>query len=240
MKQLLYIITFFMSSSIFSQTISIGLFEKGYAIEIRTKKAYEKKYGVGNVTVNYYGDNYNTPYSILKTNDVVIVNTFFKNDLTQTLADNIIKCYKDNIHIVLTTEGSRLVTGERFSSYVWNEITGESISETPGGAYGTQSPPRFHPSSGPGGLSTNSNLIWSSTSYTSFGDLNPKNVLHQRTEDRPDCGNVEGLDALFPHLPKTGEGTIYINGEIYYPFYSTGSEVEDLADNIVTLHLINE
>ena len=168
--------------------------------------------------------------------DVIILNVFFDKTVPKSLADDFVTLYKNNKHIVLTTEGSELISGEKISAYVWNKITGQSITETKGGDYGTPSPPRFHPSNGPGGLSENNELTGSSTSYASFGNLNYLNVLHQRTKSEPECSNIEALDALYPHKPSVGKGTIYINGEIYYPFYRMNQEVLDLAKNIVLLH----
>ena len=96
----------------------------------------------------------------------------------------------------------------------------------------------MHPSAGPGGLSYNSSLAGSSTSYASFGNLKPLNAIHQREEDMPSCDNIEALDALYPHVPEVGNGTLYINGEIFYPYLMADNyeEVGDLANNLAIMH----
>jgi gliding motility-associated-like protein len=235
MKKLL-ILFLLINFNTFSQSVSIGVFNRFYPIEIKVKTIYENIYGVGNVTITNYNNNYNTPLATLLQHDIIMLSVFYDATVPKSFADNLVLFYQNDKHLVLSTEGSELVTGEKLSSYVWNKITGQAITETAGGAYGTPDPPRFHPSNGPGGLSQNINLVKSSTTYASFGNLYYMNVLHQRTRSAPDCKNVEGLDALYPHIPVLGKGTIYINGEIYYPFFINPPEIVDLANNVAILH----
>ncbi|MDB4088213.1 gliding motility-associated C-terminal domain-containing protein [Flavobacteriales bacterium] len=235
MKKLIFLF-FIIQINSFSQTISIGYFGWSTSVGNYSQTIYENTFGVGNVNFTDYSYNYNTSLATLQQHDVIILNLCGENTIPKLFADNLVILYENNKHLILSNEGSKLITGEKISSYVWNKITIQSITETIGGAIGTGEPPRFHPSKGPGGLSQNNRLTGSTTTYSSFGNLFPMNVIHQRTKTIPDCKNIEGLDALYPHIPKINEGTIYINGECVYPYISQQTEVKDLARNLAILH----
>jgi gliding motility-associated-like protein len=228
--------------SIYSQTVSIGLFSNDPNFnttslsQIQTK--YEQQFGAGNVSVSDYGTAYTTTLATLNQHDVIIVNVFVESNLPQSLANDLITLYNNGKHLIISTEGSLINDNEKFASYVWNNITGESITETDAHASGTTSPPRFHPSNGPGGLSSNQNIGGSSTTYASFGNLSPLNTLHQRAENKSECSNIEGVDALYPHSPSLNTGTLYINGETFYPFANPNANIatDDLGNNLVILH----
>lgn len=222
----------------FSQAVSIGVFYQNYLIDIPALKVrYEKEFGVGNVHINDYGLDFSISVLALQTNDIIIVNAGYVS-IPTTFMNSLAALYNQNKHLIISAEGSYLDDNQTkfFASHLWNKITGQSITETKF-LSGTEEPPRLHPSNGPGGLSTNVKLSGSTLSYTSFGNLNPLNVVHQREDKLPNCDNIVGLDALYPYEPTIDEGTLYITGEIYYPFLRAGTspEVEDLLENLIIL-----
>lgn len=226
----------------FSQNVSIGLFTNDTSWNTvccqKVRNIYETQFGIGNVKVTNYETDYSTPFDTLIKHDIIIVNLFIENNVSQSLADNLVMLYNGGKHLVISSEGSLINNDKKFCSYVWNGISGQSITETDANDYGTETPPRFHPSSGPGGLASHNMLGGSSRTYASFGNMNPLNILHQRTQEHPVCSNIEGLDALFPHQPKLNEGTMYINGEIYFPYANPieNPQTKSLTKNLVILH----
>lgn len=243
MKVILFGLILFLATSLtYAQNVSIGLLTNDVSwntvTDTKVRTLYEAQFGLGNVTVVDYSTNYTTSLATLNQHDIIILNIFLESSLPQSLADDVVSLYNSGKHLVISTEGSSINNNDKFASHVWNRITGQSITETDANASGTLTPPRFHPSAGPGGLSENQALGGSSSTYASFGNLNPLNVLHQRTQSIPVCSNVEGVDALYPQAPSTSTGTIYINGEIYYPFVNPLNDLAtyDLAQNIIILH----
>lgn len=227
------IITFFflvLIKSYLAQPVNIYVYSAG--VGVPTNAIYEPFFGAGNVNVTNGGPiaNY-APY------DIVIFYAW-QAGFTQANVSDLVTYIQNGGHVVLSTEGAGVAGGGRFMSSVWNALTGESITETGAGASGTSSPPRFHNSNGPWHLSPDPNLTGSTTSYASFANLNPRNVTHQRNLGVPSCGNIEGLSAVTPSRPNMGNGTLYIQGEIQYPYsnFQNSQEVSTHASAIAQMH----
>ncbi len=200
--------------------------------EPQVRQPYESFFGVGNVNIykvtepggylladtTFSDDTVFTQYDIVYINDIADI--YFK--ITPAHANGLVDFIRQGGHVILSLEGNTLQgTSFQVMEYVWNELTGESITQGPGGASGTANPPRFHPSNGPWGLSSTPSLAQSSQSYANFGNVFPENVTHQRNLTPPSCNNIEGVTIVYPSRPKLGDGTLFMTGEYVYPFPNT-------------------
>lgn len=228
----LLIITLFLliPGYVYSQPVNIYVYSAG--VGVPANAIYSPFFGAGNVNVTNGGPiaNY-APY------DIVIFNAWGAGFSAANVA-SLVTYIQGGGHVVLSTEGAGVAGGGRFMSSVWNALTGQAITETGAGASGTGSPPRFHNSNGPWHLSPDVNLTGSTTSYASFANLYPLNVTHQRNLGVPSCGNIEGLSATFPARPNLGDGTLYIQGEIQYPYgnYQNSAQVTTHASALAEMH----
>ena len=134
MKRLLliFLTSFFLNILSYSQPVNVGYFHYNSGVSSADLKAiYEETFGVGNVTINNYSTSYNTSLATMQVNDIIVVNTFLV-DLPNGLLNNLQSFYNLNKHLILSTEGS-YVDGDKsvkFSAKLWNQITGENITET--------------------------------------------------------------------------------------------------------------
>ena len=230
MKFLVLILVVFISFLGRGQNVSIYVYSAG--VGIPAVGLYEPFFGVGNVNVTSGG-----PIADYSPYDIVLFNAwgagFAAADVT-----NLVSYIQGGGHVCLSTEGASVVGGGRFMSSVWNALTGQNITETGAGASGTNSPPRFHNSNGPWGLSPDVSLKGSTTSYASFFGFSPENVTHQRTTTAPSCGDIQGLSAVYPARPNLGDGTLYIQGEIQYPYGNllNSTEVDMHASALAEMH----
>ncbi|MBC7410894.1 MAG: gliding motility-associated C-terminal domain-containing protein [Bacteroidia bacterium] len=200
---------------------TVNIYTVGFNTNIKT--TYEVVFGVGNVIETNGGEITN-----FAGYNVVIVNSI-DNNYTLAFANALIAFVQSGGHVVLTTEGGNISGGGQFMSTIWNTVTGQAITETPGWAAGTPNPPRFHNSLGPWHLSPDANLMSSTTSYASFANCNPLNVTHQRDLTPPTCSLIEALSCVYPSRPNMGDGTLYIQGEVQYPFMNFGNSPEVVA-----------
>lgn len=230
MKFLIVVLFVVLSSCVYSQPVNIYVYSAG--VGVPANAIYSPFFGAGNVNVTNGGAiaNY-APY------DIVIFNAWGAGFSAANVTD-LVTYIQNGGHVVLSTEGAGVAGGGRFMSSVWNALTGQAITETGAGASGTGSPPRFHNSNGPWHLSPDASLTGSTTSYASFANLYPLNVTHQRNLGVPSCGNIEGLSAVFPARPNLGEGTLYIQGEIQYPYgnYQNSAQVTTHASALAEMH----
>ncbi|MCT4582662.1 MAG: PKD domain-containing protein [Flavobacteriales bacterium] len=231
MRFLVVVCVLILSKVLFSQQVNIYLVSPYYGSPIAgITVAYEASFGAGNV--NVITGSTLPDYSLY---DVVIYNNINQNytnaDVTAVL--NHVQAGK---HVVLSTEGST-VPGGRFMSTAWNSLTGQAITETGSGASGTSSPPRFHNSNGPWHLSPDPTINPTTGSYASFANFTPVNVTHQRNSTPPSCGNVQGVSAAYPARPNMGDGTLYIQGETWFPYRAGGGASQSRhAEAIARMH----
>jgi gliding motility-associated-like protein len=233
LKKKLLLISFCLLAivSVKSQTVSVYIWT-GALGEPNTIARYENAFGVGNVTTVTGND-----VTQIRNHDVVFFNQI-GGTYPDVLVDSIVSFVQSGGHAVLSTEGRVITNGNFFMSSVWNTLTGDAITETPMGAAGTSSPPRFHNSNGPWGLSPDSTIFPSTTSYASFGNMPPLSVTHQRNLAPSTCNNIEGLSAVFPSKPALGMGTLYIQGEVLFPFYNAGARVVNHAHALTQFHFV--
>lgn len=234
MKRIIFlIIVLFCVTTSIAQTVSIYLWT-GFFISADTRivTVYETAFGVGNVTVTV-GNN----TADFSSHDIVVVNDIVASH-PNNLSTDLVTYIQSGGHVVLSTEGTVTANGDQLMSTVWNNLTGNSITETGYGATGTSSPPRFHNSNGPWGLSPDTSLNGSTNSYASFGNLPAINVTHQRDLSPPTCGNIEGVCAVYPSKPTLGSGTLYIQGEVCFPFYVTSGATRNHAEALAQFHYV--
>lgn len=225
MKFLIITLFLLLSGYAFSQPVNIYVYSAGIAAPA-VNAIYTPFFGAGNVNVFVNGG----PIPDYSAFDIVIYNAWGAS-LTAANVTSLVTYVQNGGHVVLSTEGASVAGGGMFMSSVWNALTGQAITETGAGASGTASPPRFHNSNGPWQLSPDQNLANSTTSYASFANLNPLNVTHQRNTTPPSCGNIQGLSAVYPARPNLGDGTLYIQGEIQYPYISGNTTPQGQAHN---------
>lgn len=221
MKKIVLITLLLYTKLVVAQTVSI------YSVGFSTageKAAYDAAFGAANVTYTTGGEITN-----FAGYQVVIVNSIDNNGYSLGFTNAIIAFVQAGGHAVLCTEGGTISGGGQFMSTIWNSVTGDAITETPGWASGTTDPPRFHNSLGPWHLSPDPTLKSSTGSYASFANLNPLNVTHQRDLNLPTCSLIEALSAAYPSRPAMGNGTLYIQGEVQYPFMNFGNSPEVVA-----------
>ncbi len=222
-----YIIFLLYVNSVFYYSAQIEV----YGSTSNFQAEYVSLFGAGNV--NFTGGGALTDYTGY---DIVILRSF-NNNYTIAEANAIVSFVQGGGHAVLSTEGSEMSGGGtgRFMSSTWNMLTGQNITETNQDASGTYSPPRFHNSNGPWQLSPDQALDNSTGTYGSFANLNPLNVTHQRNTSAPTCANIEGICAVYPSRPNLGDGTLYIQGEYWYPSDFFGSNGPALAAHLKAL-----
>lgn len=230
MRFLIITLFFLCIGKAFSQPVNIYVYSAGVAVPANA--LYTPYFGAGNVNVTNGG-----PIADYSPYDIVIFNAWGAGFNAGNVTD-LVTYIQNGGHVVLSTEGAGVAGGGRFMSSVWNALTGQAITETGAGASGTGSPARFHNSNGPWHLSPDVNLTGSTTSYASFANLHPLNVTHQRNTTPPACGNIQGLSAAYPARPNLGEGTLYIQGEIQYPYgnYQNSAQVDTHADALAQMH----
>lgn len=230
MKYIIITILIFFFQSVLAQPVNIYVYSAG--VGVPANALYTPLFGAGNVNVTNGG-----PITDYSPYDIVIFNAWGASFSTANVSD-LVTYIQNGGHVVLSTEGAGVAGGGRFMSSVWNALTGQSITETGAGASGTASPPRFHNSDGPWHLSPDPTLTGSTTSYASFANLYPLNVTHQRNTTPPSCGNIQGLSAVYPARPNLGDGTLYIQGEIQYPYgsYPNSPQVDAHAAALAKIH----
>lgn len=230
-KLLILIALLFFSELLFSQPVRIyfGGFPNNAA---NVKTLYEARFGIGNVMMDIVSDPSNFPAfdttfaddSVFTAYDIVIFNDIadIAFQFRQSHINGLVNFYNQGGHIVLSLEGNT-VAGTPFQvmELLFNTISGESIVQSPLGAFGTRDPPRFHPSNGPWGLSPTPNMTLSTQSYASFANMPGNSVVHQRNLSPPTCGNIEGVNVVYPPFPVLGQGTLYMTGEFIYPYNPT-------------------
>ncbi len=218
MKKTILIVLLLCTKLALAQTVSI------YSVGFNTageKASYDAAFGAANVTYTTGGEITN-----FAGYQVVIVNTFENNGHSLAFANALVAFVQAGGHVVLSTEGGNISGGGQFMKTIWNTVTGGAITETPSNASGTSNPPRFHNSLGPWHLSPDATLTGSTTTYASFANFSPLNVTHQRNTNLPTCSLIEGLCAVYPSRPVMGNGTLYIQGEVQYPYYNFASSAE--------------
>jgi gliding motility-associated-like protein len=228
MKKLIILICIVCTKIVQAQTVSV--YSVGFSTGVQT--TYDAVFGAGNATVTTGGEITNfTGY------DVVIVNSI-DDSYSLGFTNALIAFVQAGGHVALTTEGGNINGGGQFMSTVWNTVTGQAITETPSWASGTTNPPRFHNSFGPWHLSPDATLQSSTGSYASFANCNPLNVTHQRDLTPPSCNLIQALSCAYPSRPVMGDGTLYIQGEVQYPFMNFGSSAEVVthAQAIARMH----
>lgn len=235
MRLILLLFTLF-SFNCFSQTVNI-LYDGGIAPLANIQGVYETIYGVGNVTITT-GSSVSVSGS---TYDIVIISSYAGGSSSVAHHDDLITYIQNGGHVVISTEGRGYGGGGRFMSSVWNSLTGQSVIETPQDASGTGSPPRFHNSNGPWNSSTDLTLDGGTGTYASFAGFHPLNVTHQRNTTAPTCTNIEGVSAAYPARPNLGDGTLFITGEVSFPFGHTfygalGPKLKNHAEAIASMH----
>lgn len=230
MRFLFVTILLFFFQEVVAQPVNIYVYSSG--VGVPANAIYTPFFGAGNVNITNGG-----PIADYSPYDIVIFNAWGAGFSAANVTD-LVTYIQNGGHVVLSTEGAGVAGGGRFMSSVWNTLTGQAITETGAGASGTNSPPRFHNSNGPWQLSPDANLTNSTTSYASFANLHPLNVTHQRNTTPPSCGNIEGLSAVYPARPNLGDGTLYIQGEIQYPygFGNTTPQGQAHNDAIARMH----
>ncbi len=209
---------------------NIYVYQSG--VSVNANALYTPIFGAGNVNVTTGG-----PLNDYSAYNIVIFNAWGAS-FSPANVSALVTFIQGGGHVCLSTEGAPVSGGGRFMSSVWNALTGQSITETGAGASGTANPPRFHNSLGPWHLSPDPTLAGSTTSYASFANLPALCVTHQRNLSPPTCGNIQALCAVFPSRPNLGDGTLYIQGEIQFPYsnFMGAQEVRNHATALARMH----
>lgn len=229
-KLLLLILLVYFSCQVVGQTVNIYVWT-GSLTPANMTARYETAYGAGNVILTQ-----GTDESQFVNHDIVILNQILNTNYPNTLVNSLVTYVQGGGHVVLSSEGCQLADGTQLMSAVWNTLTGDAITETGAGASGTNAPPRFHNSNGPWGLSPDPTITPSTTSYASFGNVPALSVTHQRDATPPSCNNIEGICAVYPSKPSIGQGTLYIQGEIQFPFLNQGQNVQNHGNALALMH----